>query len=612
MKFNKKRKNILHGIGAKTAISHLKLAILIIIFAAISMFAIMNNYMRNTKETELLRAAMALSEMESGKEEFAYDEERVEFYEKATDSVVIFFNEEYSMDYSLSTGVRMNFDYTNLSIDWDVDETIILNSVDRYALASILKGETVADISSLMYPHDNIIFAGAPIYDSKGSVVAGVMLVQSIEILASQRNVVLRLLLFTAVVAIPIAVYISMRLARRLTRPMIKISEGAQRLAVGDYTERIDQETTDEIGGIANSLNALSGRLRRTVGNLKRERDMLDLVMNGINEGIIAVDWYMHTVHCNESFLRILEMERMPENIDEKTEYGSILKKCMRSNETEKVFWKDKSGNDLMAVASKLHSEEGIIIGAVCLVNDVSEGVRLEQMRKEYVANVSHELRTPLTGIRGMVEPLIDGVFETEEERLECYNVIYKETIRLEKLIKEMLDMSRLQDGRVVVDLEPIELRQIMYDALRRVEQTANEAGVSLALEADDHHSTIGCIGNEDRVLQVLTIFLDNALSFTPQGGHITIYAHKVNHYVKIGVRDTGCGIEPKDMPYIWERFYKVDKSRMRTKGTGLGLAIAKLVVELMNGEIGVNSEAGKGTDFWFRLPVATEGENEA
>jgi len=231
--------------------------------------------------------------------------------------------------------------------------------------------------------------------------------------------------------------------------------------------------------------------------------------------------------------------------------------------------------------------------------------MRLEQMRKDYVANVSHELRTPLTGIRGMVEPLIDGVFETEEERLDCYNVIYKETIRLEKLIQEMLDMSRLQDGRVVVELEPVELTQIMQDAVMRIGQTAMDAGVTVEVETDE--GTVMCLGNEDRIIQVLTIFLDNALSFTPGGGRITVYAHRVNNYINIGVSDTGCGIEPKDMPYIWERFYKVDKSRMRTKGTGLGLAIAKLVIELMNGEIGVNSEVGEGTDFWFRLPVVSE-----
>ena len=240
-----------------------------------------------------------------------------------------------------------------------------------------------------------------------------------------------------------------------------------------------------------------------------------------------------------------------------------------------------------------------MIIGAECLVRDVSEAERLEQMRKDYVANISHELRTPLTGIRGMVEPLIDGVFDTEAEKQDCYQIIYKETIRLEKLIREMLDMSRLQDGRMTIETEEMEVNFILDEAAARVRKTAAEAGVDLQVQAREK---LICQGNEDRILQVLTIFLDNALSFTPAGGSVTIFGRREEKRVVLGVRDTGCGIQPKDLPYIWERFYKVDKSRMRTTGTGLGLAIAKLIVERMHGEIGVNSEPGKGSEFWLAL----------
>lgn len=228
----------------------------------------------------------------------------------------------------------------------------------------------------------------------------------------------------------------------------------------------------------------------------------------------------------------------------------------------------------------------------------------MEQLRRDYVANISHELRTPLTGIRGMVEPLIDGIMESEEERQECYHVILKETIRLEKLVGEMLDMSRLQDGRVHVELEPLELPGILEAAARGMRQIAVDAGVELAVETDG--TELQCMGNEDRITQVLVILMDNALSFTPSGGTVTVYARDAGPMVEVGVRDTGCGIEPKDLPMIWERFYKADRSRMRTTGTGLGLSIAKLVVELMGGQIGVKSEPGKGADFTFTLQKQT------
>ena len=224
----------------------------------------------------------------------------------------------------------------------------------------------------------------------------------------------------------------------------------------------------------------------------------------------------------------------------------------------------------------------------------------MEQLRRDYVANISHELRTPLTGIRGMVEPLIDGCMDTEEERQESYRIILKETIRLEKLVGDMLDMSRLQDGRIRVELEPMELPGILEAAVRSMKAIADEAGVELRLETDG--SRLACLGNEDRIMQVLVILIDNALSFTPKGGSVTVFARDAGGHIAAGVRDTGCGIEPKDLPMIWERFYKADRSRMRTTGTGLGLAIAKLVTRLMGGDISVRSEPGKGAEFTFTL----------
>ena len=254
----------------------------------------------------------------------------------------------------------------------------------------------------------------------------------------------------------------------------------------------------------------------------------------------------------------------------------------------------------LQATVTARRDENGEIEGVVCLMRDVSEAQRVEQMRRDYVANVSHELRTPLTGIRGMVEPLIDGCYDTEEERQECYRIILKETIRLEKLVGEMLDMSRLQEGRVKVELEPLELTGILYAAVHSMKPIAEEAGIDLSVVTDG--TRLACMGNEDRITQVLVILIDNALSFTPRGGSVTVFARDNGETVLVGVRDTGCGIDPKDMPMIFDRFYKVDKSRLRTEGTGLGLSIAKLLTQLMGGEITVKSELGVGSEFTLTL----------
>lgn len=238
------------------------------------------------------------------------------------------------------------------------------------------------------------------------------------------------------------------------------------------------------------------------------------------------------------------------------------------------------------------------------LEEDASQAQKLEQLRRDYIANISHELRTPLTGIRGMVEPLLDGMMETEDEKESCYHVIYQETVRLEKMITEMLDMSRLQSGRANLALEPMPICGLLEAAARRMRPRADEAGI--ALDVDAPGDQLAVMGDEDRILQVLIILMDNALSFTPPGGRVTLAARRTDaNAVAVSVADTGAGIDNADLPYIWERFYKADRSRMRTSGTGLGLSIAKMVVELMGGEISVETSPGEGATFTFTLRAA-------
>ena len=246
-------------------------------------------------------------------------------------------------------------------------------------------------------------------------------------------------------------------------------------------------------------------------------------------------------------------------------------------------------------------------MGGVCLLRDVSEEIRLEQRRREYIANVSHELRTPLTGIRGMIEPLIDGILDTEEEKQDSYRIIDREAMRLEKLIGEMLELSRLQDGKDNRALERIQLCLPVGSAVYANKMLAEKAGIKIEYQAEED---IYVFGLENRIQQLITILLDNAISFTPEGGKITVTVTRGKCKAWIKVKDTGVGIEPQHLPYIWERFYKADKSRMRTTGTGLGLAIAKCIVELMGGSISVTSDVGCGTEFIVRLKYFEDNKN--
>lgn len=486
----------------------------------------------------------------------------------------------------------------------------LAGSVDEQLMRSILEGRSATDVRELQFVEGLVMFAGTPIVDSESAdVLAAIILCRPITDVSRATSHVLWMMALACAAALICAAVLAWFMGRRIAQPVVALSNIAGRMAEGHYGERFQVTSADEIGRLGGTLNLLSARLSETIGTLSDEKTKLEKILSAIGEGIIAIDREGRVIHHNGAALNLLELKAWevrpddPHALEHQRQLIEMLHSSMVGGERIVTNWQTVTGRTIEAIASPVISSQGEATGAVCLVRDISEAQRLEQMRRDYIANISHELRTPLTGIRGMVEPLLDGLMETEEERQNCYQVIYQETIRLEKLIGEMLDMSRLQAGRIQLELEPMEPQGLLEAAQRRMQGRAQEGGVELAVEAE---SDLMVMGNEDRILQVLIILADNALSFTPPGGKVTLFARKAGEgRVALGVSDTGAGIDPVDLPYIWERFYKADRSRMRTSGTGLGLSIAKLVVELMQGKIDVQTQVGKGSTFTFILQEA-------
>lgn len=593
------------GIGAKTLMSHIILALFAVLLTSILSYALTYRYVRDDLIKDLGHTASKVAELMNqrlvSESEAKPSRKMVTMYQALTDARVFFLE--------IGEGSIRMWQYRNAEpADATTEEfqwVDVIGAIDREFFTRILHGETVSTMQQFEFTQGVVIFAGAPIKDDAGNVTSGVVLVKPVEEIKQLSHSIATMLVAVVGVSLLLAVLLATQQTRTLVGPMQRITRAARRMTDdSNYAERISNLPNDEIGDLGRAMNSMSARLFDLIKNLRKERDKLGLVISSIGEGLIAVDTEGRVVHYNPVFLELMELDAIDglwEQVDDNIiMLGDMLKACMDTGQPGHLTWENHSGRALYAGATALTDEGGEIIGTVCLLRDTSEAARMEQIRRDYVANISHELRTPLTGIRGMVEPLIDGIMDTEEERQDSYRVILRETIRLEKLVGEMLDMSRLQDGRVKVELEMLEVPGILEAAARGMRQIAVDSGVELLVETDG--TDLWCLGNEDRITQVLVILMDNALSFTPSGGRVTVYACDVGDRVAIGVRDTGCGIEPKDLPMIWDRFYKADKSRMRTTGTGLGLSIAKLVVELMEGEISVDSVPGKGADFMFTL----------
>ena len=454
----------------------------------------------------------------------------------------------------------------------------------------------------------DMVVVGVPILYNQ-SVVGAVFMAQTMtEVLAGMRSLSNTLTLSVIVVALlmlPIAYLVS----RQLAKPMKQMRDVALSMAAGDFTVRADEQVHGEIGELGGALNYLSGELGRTIAELVMEQERLRRILNGLSEGILAVDAQGGITHANPAMRTLFAGAPVP------PPDSSPLAQRMAVAPSHQVW----AGYDrvlgtgapvlltlaygetvLRASISPLEDEEGRVVGAVGVFRDITQSERLEQTRRDYVANVSHELRTPLTALRALIEPLRDGLVTGEADRERLYGVMLRETLRLSRLVSDMLELSRLQSGVLSLEKLSFDPARVLREVFDKFEAHAEDHGQTLTLALPDAPLP-AVLGNPDRTEQVLVTLLDNAIKYTPEGGRIALEAEADAEAVHVRVRDSGAGIEPGDLPHVFDRFYKADKAH-QGNGTGLGLAIAREILTLLGEHIGVTSAPGEGACFTFTL----------
>ena len=438
-------------------------------------------------------------------------------------------------------------------------------------------------------------------------LILGNELPQKSEIVNDFRDV---LLLSTLVVAflMTIPVYFA---SKRLMRPLNKVADVAIALGQGDFTKRADDSTRGEIGDLAASINELAEKLSKSITSVTNERNRLKEIFDIISEGIVSVDMNLQPDYSNNAIATLFEKVPRRNLFTEKLqlipfeEVWEDFENCIKTGETLERTIEAKDCAYLSTIVPTLDSDK-MIIGATGFFRDISEQERLEQTRRDYVANVSHELRTPLTAMRGLVEPLADGMVKKEEDRQRYYGIILHETMRLSRLIDDMLELSRLQARTLAFKTFPFDLNKLLSEFETKFAPVMEEAELDFSVEYKTGPLPT-VMGNPDRVEQIIVILLDNAKKYTPAGGSITISTeyNDETDQVLVSVIDTGQGIHEYDIDHIFDRFYKADRARGK-KGTGLGLAIAKELLSYMGETITVQSEYGEGTTFTFTLKRVT------
>ncbi len=400
-------------------------------------------------------------------------------------------------------------------------------------------------------------------------------------------------------------------MTRRLIQPLHNIRKVAMSITEGDFTQNVDYnpDKRDEISDLAKSINHMSESLSHSLAALNLERNQLKEIIDGISEGIIAVDSSGNITQTNEVIWELFQRNKDFYSVHElvvSTGLEPLFQLCLEQGQA--VSEHIKLGDDkkiIQASINPIFDHNHNVSAAVGLFRDVTKSTRLEQTRRDYIANVSHELRTPITAMRALIEPLRDGMVKSEEDRQRYYEIILHETLRLSRLIDDMLELSRLQSGTNYIEQGPINLKLFLDNLAPQMQLMTQEKGINFEVDGLDQDLAM-IWGNEDRIEQILLTYLDNALKFTPEGGLIILRARPTPKEMFLEIEDNGAGIAAEDIPFVFERFYKADKAHNEA-GTGLGLSIAKALAEQLKMTVSVRSSKGEGSVFSLGIQYASD-----
>ncbi len=504
-------------------------------------------------------------------------------------------SDEYIREYIVVNADKSVVFTTNGIIDSSVKTKI------EEALEDVLKGN---EIYQKLYESakDPEVLVGVPIIKNNKSNGAIFALLDMADLL-QERKRFYKALIISMIIVIPFGVGFSYLVLKRIVNPIKNVVTVALSMVEGDFSIRADETLKGEVGLLGRTINRLSVELYRNISELYIEKNRLYQVLNSLEEGMIAVDEHRCITHFNKVFLEMFELEQVKikgKCVDDIDVLNEELYELSQVIDGKYSVIKNCTNKDVImrVVIASIEDEKNISVGAVVLFRDITELEKLETMRRDYVANVSHELRSPLTSIRGLIEPLMDSIVTDEEDVKRYYEIIYQESLRLSRLVDDIMELSRLQTNDAAIEKTSVNLNYIIemvYERFRILDENINLIYNPVLIPK--------VYTNYDRIEQVLVILLDNAYKFTPKGGQVEIIAEVRTEDVLVMVKDTGAGIEEEDLPFIFDRFYKSDKSRSK-RGTGLGLSIAKEILNIMGEKINVKSEHGEGSTFEFTVHI--------
>lgn len=393
---------------------------------------------------------------------------------------------------------------------------------------------------------------GCPIFDDDGNILGAVVMLSSLKLVTNATGRMSMLVLMLTTIAIPVALLMMVWRAKNIVDPIRRMNDAAKAMAKGDFDIRLDEDIPGEVGELAGSLNNLCAELDHTIRQLSSEKGQLDQLLQSLTDGVVAIDEHGTLIHYNSAIMRMfgaVSVSKREELIpDEKV--WKVFDEVFNSGKPQTITYPMAGDKVLWITISPVVTSSRERTGVVGLFKDMTEMERVEKLRRDYVANVSHELRTPLTAVRGLLEPLADGMVKDEADRQRYYRIMLHEVLRLSRLITDMMMLSRLQSGTEYMEITRVDVNELVQDIASAYSSTLADKGVNLVLDCP--RPVPDAMTDPDRIEQVLVILLDNASRYTPKGGTITISARNAKEKIQLSVTDTGCGIPESDLPHIY------------------------------------------------------------
>jgi two-component system phosphate regulon sensor histidine kinase PhoR len=481
-----------------------------------------------------------------------------------------------------------------VSIDDDAHEKM---------LQKLLKKDD--DRSFMIEEEHDVYYYSVPFFQ-EGKKAGTIVLCLPMYSIGKVNEQIWMLLISSLGTAFIIILFLGVTITNQYTKPIEAATKVSMELAKGNYKARTYEHHLDETEMLSQSLNVLAKNLQDMVRTQEMQQDRLRTLIENMGSALILIDQRGYINLVNRAYKEIFHID--PSDYLYRLYYEAFQHKEIIAL-VEEIFMTEMKVRKQMLLPIDIERKHFEVYGTpiigtnhewkgiILVFHDITELKKLEQMRKDFVANVSHELKTPITSIKGFAETLLDGAMQDEQTLEYFLSIILKESERLQNLIQDLLDLSKIEQQGFKLNISVVNLTEVLQEVIVMLEAKANDKEIKLELEAEQ--KLFYMYGDLNRLKQIFINLINNAIAYTPKGGEVKVKVESKAEEILVHVQDTGIGIEQKEIPRIFERFYRVDKARSRNSGgTGLGLAIVKHLVEAHHGHISVKSKVGSGTTF--------------